>query len=314
MRASRRTVLLGGLGFAVAACGPGTYPGPDRGLVVAAGEPGGFYVEFGQLLAAQIGAVEPDLRCEVVATAGSADNLGRVRDGSADLALVLADVASSAHAGEAPFTEPSPLRAIGRVYENYMQLVVLADSPVWTVTDLSGGRISLGADGSGAAIFGERLLAATGLVAGVDHRPLAEAITALEGGTIDALLWSGGVPTPALAALAARRPIRLVETVAQLPAMQAAHGSAYERVAVPEGGYGAARAVPTIGVPNLLVSAPWLPDEVADAIARVLVSRAPSLVPPQALGTQYLDQRSLVTTGRVPLHPGAATAYRDLRG
>jgi uncharacterized protein len=37
-------------------------------------------------------------------------------------------------------------------------------------------------------------------------------------------------------------------------------------------------------------------------------------VPPQALGTQYLDQRSLIATAPLPMHPGAAAAYRDLRG
>jgi uncharacterized protein len=37
-------------------------------------------------------------------------------------------------------------------------------------------------------------------------------------------------------------------------------------------------------------------------------------VPDQALGTQYLDVRSLIDTGKVPLHPGAATEYRRLHG
>jgi hypothetical protein len=44
------------------------------------------------------------------------------------------------------------------------------------------------------------------------------------------------------------------------------------------------------------------------------VAAAPALVPEPALGTQYLDQRSLIGTGDVPLHPGAVAAYRDLHG
>lgn len=211
MRMSRRAVLRAGAGFGVAGiagCGAG---GPAGRLRIAAGEPGGFYVEFADLLAGQLSDAAPDLDVRVVTTGGSADNLASLSARRADLGLVLADVAAAAVAGSAPFRQPAAIRAIGRVYENYMQLVVLRDSPIRTVTELTGRRISLGANGSGAAIFGDRLLAATGMTAVVDHRPLTEAVTELAAGRIDALLWSGGVPTPALATLSERHPIRLVD-------------------------------------------------------------------------------------------------------
>lgn len=313
-RPPRRSFLRLCIVLAATGCSAGEYDGPPRTLRIAAGEPGGFYNEFAQLLAAELDQAESDLAAEVVATTGSVANLDLVRDRSADLGLTLADVASSAAEGESPFPAKLPLRAIGRVYENYMQLVVAADSPIRSVADLAGRRISLGANGSGAAVFGDRLLRASGVSARASHHPLAEAVDALAAGRIDALLWSGGVPTPALAALDEHRPIRLVAMTGQLAALQSAHGPVYERVLVPDGGYGHPGTVATIGVPNLLVTDPTLPDDVAAAIARLLVRRAPRLVPPQALGTQYLDQRSLIATGRVPMHPGAAAAYRDLRG
>jgi hypothetical protein len=37
-------------------------------------------------------------------------------------------------------------------------------------------------------------------------------------------------------------------------------------------------------------------------------------VPEQALGTQFLDARSLIGTTTIPLHPGAAETYRVLHG
>jgi hypothetical protein len=49
-------------------------------------------------------------------------------------------------------------------------------------------------------------------------------------------------------------------------------------------------------------------------VARTLVAAAPDLVPESALGTQYLDQRSLIGTGEIPLHAGAVAAYRALHG
>ena len=300
-RPTRRTFLTLTAALLTAAC----TDSPQATLRVAAGEPGGFYKEFAELLANELPAT-------VLSTTGSVANLDLVRDGGADLALTLADAAAAAYAGRTPFTTPVPLRAIGRVYENYMQLVVPADSPAQSITDLAGHRISLGAKGSGAALFGNRMIDRSGITAEVDHRPLAEAVAELATGSVDAILWSGGVPTPALAELHRIRPIRLLDLTDQLAALQAEHGPVYERVAVPDGGYG--HPVDTIGVPNLLVTHRDLPDDVAGAVARVLVTRASRLVPPQALGTQYLDQRSLIATAPLPMHPGAAAAYRDLRG
>jgi hypothetical protein len=49
-------------------------------------------------------------------------------------------------------------------------------------------------------------------------------------------------------------------------------------------------------------------------VVTTLVRAAPDLVPAAALGTQYLDQRWLISTAEVPLHPGAAATYRHLHG
>jgi uncharacterized protein len=314
MRYGRRTFLALAATALTASCSTEDYEGPPRTLRIAAGERGGFYKEFAELLARQLAEAEGDLDAEVLESTGSITNLEQLSSGHADLGLTLVDAAAAAFEGAPPFRRAIPLRAIGRVYENYLQLVVLADSPVRSVTDLDGRKISLGATGSGAALTGGRLLAVSGVDAVVDHHLLADAVGNLAAGRIDALFWSGGVPTPALAELNDSHPIRLVDLTHHLRDMQDEHGLMYQRVAVPDSGYGHPGSVATIGVANLLVASASLPDQVADAVARTLIERASRLVPPQALGTQYLDRRSLITTAPVPLHPGAARAYRELRG
>jgi TRAP transporter TAXI family solute receptor len=308
-RVSRRALLRGLVAAPlVAGCTSGA-AGP---LALAAGEPGGFYVEFGELLAAALRAA--GLPVTVVGTGGSVENIAQLRDGAAALGLALTDIALAARNGGEPFGEPVPLQAIGRVYENYMQLVVRAEDPATSTADLAGRPVSLGAVGSGAAVFGDRLLAAAGIAADVTRRPLRDAVDALESGSADALLWSGGVPTPALAELAARRPVRLLPLADHLPQLQSRHGGVYGPATVPANAYGPAGPVPTVGVANLLVCTPGLPADTADAVARTLVAAAPDLVPESALGTQYLDQRSLIGTGEIPLHPGAVAAYQRLHG
>ncbi|WP_158842137.1 TAXI family TRAP transporter solute-binding subunit [Saccharothrix deserti] len=294
-----RRVFLLGLACLSAGCTSGA---PSGELAIAAGERGGMYFDFATLLAEQL----TDVRGRVLETEGSLANLALLADGQAQVALTLADSARVADPG-------LELRALGRVYENYLQLVVREDDPARLPADLAGRTVSLGAEGSGASLSGERMLVALGLrnSVRVEHLRIADAAQALADRRIDALLWSGGVPTPTLARLSGIRLLPLAELV---PGLRAAHGSVYEQVPVPAGVYGATREVPTIGVANLLVCRASMPDAVAAAITRTLISRAAALVPQQALGTQFLDVRSLIGTAGLPLHPGAATTYQDLHG
>lgn len=286
----------------LAACGtPATAP-----LVIAAGEVGGFYLEFAQLLAEALR--EARVPATPVSTEGSVSNIELLARGRAELGLTLADVALDARARN------DDLLTLGRVYENYMQVVVRAEDPITTVADLDGRAVSLGAPGSGAAMFGDRLMAVARVRPVVSRRALAAAVESLGSRAVDALLWSGGVPTPALANLARRRPIRLLPLDAELPALRVRYGHVYGLATVPAGLYGATGAVATIGVSNLLVARGVLPDQTASTVVETLVGAAPRLIPASAVGTQFLDQRSLIDTGDVPLHPGAVAAYRELHG
>lgn len=324
----RRTALRAALGSAAVAVLGGALtgdvsrqrPGPGGVLRFATGEPTAFYEAFGRLLAAEVEAAYPRLQCRVRTTAGSVANIELLREGRADLALVLTDTARAAQ-GTALFPHPVPLRAIGRVYETYLQFVVRADSPVREVSDLAGHSVSLGAAGSGAAELGERVLHAAGLSPGTDvpvlHLPLADAAEAMRAGSVDALLVAGGVPLPVLSELDTRPGLRFLPLAGLLPRLgdrDARAGSGLEEVSLPPGAYRGAGGVATIGVSNLLVCRPDLPRTVVDALTRLLVLRAAALVPGNAVGTQFLDVGSLIGTGGIPLHPGAEAAYRALHG
>ncbi|MFC9125648.1 TAXI family TRAP transporter solute-binding subunit [Streptomyces sp. NPDC057099] len=326
---TRRTALRAALGVAgtgllagsAAADARRADSGPQGELRIATGETDGFYAAFGRLLAAQVTAAYPRLSCEVVSSEGSVDNVRLLQARRADVAPALSDIAWAAYGGTPPFGRRVPLRAIGRVYENYVQLAVRADAPLHTVTDLAGRTVSLGAAASGGAVLGDRLLRVAGLTPGTDvrvrHLLMPEAARAMRAGTIDALLVAGGVPLPVLSWLDTDPGIRLLPLSGLLPRLRAGlgpAGSGLEAVSVPARAYRRTPEVPTIGVANLLLCRPGLPAPVAAALTHVLVRRAARLVPVPALGTQFLDARSLISTGAVPLHPGAVAAYRELHG
>lgn len=307
----RESILRRGIGrrgfLALAAAGIAGCAPNGRGATVrlASGEVGGFYYAFAGLLglaAEHLG----DVQIDRVTTSGSQDNLSLLARGEVDAALTLADSLPE---------NPGRVSALGRVYENYLQLVVRADSPIGSVADLRGTRVSLGAEGSGAALTGERILRVAGLDPAVDvavsHRPLAEAVAALTAGQVDALLWAGGVPT-ALLAVPGR--MRLLDMGDLAAPMRERFGPVYDSVAVPADAYPGAAAVHTIGVANLLLAANSMPEEIAASLVELLVWHADALVPTEAAGTQFLDGRSLVSTGPLPLHPGAAGVYRRWHG
>jgi TRAP transporter TAXI family solute receptor len=313
---TRRTLCKAGIAAAAAVatgCGAEVYAGPDRAITIAGGQPGALYLEFARVLARELNAAAPGLRCTAVASGGSVANIDLLRSGRADLAMSQSDISLAAVAGESPFAAKAPVRGIGRMYEDYLQLVVRHDSPVRAVSDLQGRTVSLGAVGSGTAIFGERLFSTAGVRVTRRFQPLDEAAASLKRRQVDAVLWSGGVPTPLLATLHRDVGIRLVPIAEALPALREKYGFAYQQANIPAGGYGMG-GMPTIGVANLLLCAKDLPDDVAAAVTTTLVDRAARLVPEQALGAQFLDRRTLIGLFGVPMHPGAASAYRRLHG
>ncbi|MEU4342674.1 TAXI family TRAP transporter solute-binding subunit [Nocardia sp. NPDC023852] len=332
----RRGFLALAVAAGVAGCGP---RGAGVTVRLASGEVGGFYHAFAGLLGAAA-AKDGGVRIERVTTAGSQANLALLARGEVDAALALSDSVGDgadrvvhpspdhhpSSSRSATLAHPSPdhhpsssrsatLSALGRVYENYLQLVVRSDSPIGAVADLRGARVSLGAEGSGAALTGERILRVAGLDPAADvaisHRPLPEAVTALGDGDVDALLWAGGVPT-ALLEVPSR--MRLVDMGELAAPMRERFGPVYDRVAIPTDAYPGGVAVHTIGVANLLLATAAMPNRVAASVAELLVWQADSLVPTEAAGTQFLDGRSLISTGSIPLHPGAAEVYRRWHG
>ncbi|NUR84932.1 MAG: TRAP transporter substrate-binding protein, partial [Nonomuraea sp.] len=125
-----------------------------------------------------------------------------------------------------------------------------------------------------------------------------------------AFFWSGGVPTPALAALG---DVALVPLDALVPELRRRYGPVYEHAAVPSGAYGGVRQVPTVGTPSYLVCRTSLADDLAFTVTETLFRARDRLQAPSAPGGR-LDERYAIGTGVVPLHPGAARYYRSVYG
>lgn len=306
---SRRTFIAVSAAVLATAC---MRDGHSGGVRLAAGDPGGLYLAFAILLAARFQGNHPDATVEVLPTEGTIDNLGRLRTGQSDMGLALADVAERDRATGPAQTAPL---AVARVYENYLQVIVRDSAAVHQISDLSGTRVSIGPAGSGGAITARVLLEAAGLQDRIDMRryTLGEGLARLADGGVDALVWSGGIPTPAISDLDTRMPLRMLDIGELARAMSDLGRYPYVVHRVPAGAY-VPPSIRSIGVPNLLLCRPDSPTGLVVALVELLATDAAQLVPPYVRGLQYLDTPSMIQTGAIPLHPDAIRAYRRLHG
>ena len=278
----------------------------DR-LTVAGGDTGDVYFALGQALA----GAAPGGR--VLETGGSLDNIRLVAEGRADVGFAAVDAVMLAAHGDAPFTSAHPLAALARLYDDYLQIVVRADSDITQVGDLAGRTVSTGAPGSGTDVVVARVLQTAGrTLRDVKARrlPPAESAEALRSGRLDAFAVTGGLPMPAVQRLSEQRPIRLITLRGQITDLQAQYGELYQPRTVPARTYGVRPEVETLGIATILVVRPDLPERTAYLITKLLFDAKADLVRAHQ-EARRLDRRSALATFPIPLHPGAASYYRD---
>jgi TRAP transporter TAXI family solute receptor len=312
---SRRTVLLAGLwscgGCALAEAGaPGSHHGS---LPIATGVADGVYYQYGQRLAYWISRGLPGVRAPVDSTTGSVDNLRRLSAGRDRLGFVAADAAGAMASG-APGRVP--VRALARLYEDYVHLVVAGSSPVRSIGDLRGRRVSLGSNGSGVDLVARRVLAAAGLQPGKHLTPvgmgLEDSAAGLRQGRIDAFFWSGGLPTAGMTRLAGEMPIRLVPIGTLAPVICARSGPYYRAATIPQGTYPGVEATLTLALANYLVAPASLDEELVRRVTEILI-RERDAIAAGVPSAELLDVRDAVQTDPIPLHPGALRYYRSIK-
>jgi len=131
-------------------------------------------------------------------------------------------------------------------------------------------------------------------------------------GSIDALFWSGGLPTPGITDLltTSGSQVEFLDITSVLPEMQKIN-PVYEVAPIPAATYKQAADVPTIVVPNVLLVKDDLDPNVACVLTKTLFDRKQQLEQANAAAKEItLDNAR--KTDPIPLHRGAAKALDDL--
>ncbi|HET9368778.1 MAG TPA: TAXI family TRAP transporter solute-binding subunit [Vicinamibacterales bacterium] len=315
-------VLLVLLLSAAAACGGSseTARPATRFLSIGTGGTGGVYYPYGGAIARVVTAGIPGVQVTAEVTAASVDNLKLMQLGKVDLALTTADTLAEAQAGTGPFAASSigSIRTVATLYTNFTHVVVLRSAGFRTVADLKGKIVSVGAPGSGTELIADRVLEAAGLDPRKDivrhSLGVSESAGAMKDGKLDAFIWSGGVPTPAVQDLAATpgMTIALLPQADLLPALEQKYTRQIYRMAfLPPGAYrGVDAEIPVVGVTNFLVASSQLDEPLVYDIVRILFAQQAALIAahPEA---RHLAVPTGPDVSPAPFHPGAIRYYKE---
>jgi len=291
--------------------------GADTRIGIATGNSTGVYFSLGNALAEQIStATDGKVKATAAETGASVQNIQQLVAGTYQLAFSLADTAADAVEGTGSFDVKQPVQALSRIYPNYTQVIARTGSGITSIADMRGKRVSTGSPGSGTEVIANRLLEAAGLDPRSDvaaqRLDLTKTVDGVKDGSIDALFWSGGLPTPGITDLltTAREEVAFIDITPQLPKMQEI-SPAYEQGVIPAATYGQPSDVKTIVVPNVLLVRDDFDANLACVLTKTLFDRKPQLeqVVGAAKGISLDNARD---TDPVPLNRGAQRALDDL--
>jgi uncharacterized protein len=298
---------------------------------IGAAATAGSFFEIGGVLAAAISKPAGSLPCEqggscgvpglvavAQATQGSVENLRMVASDQIESGIAQSDIVSWAFAGTGVFADAGPikkLRAIASLFPESLHVVVRGAGPVETLADLKGKRISLGQTGSGTLADARIVLGAIGLTEQdllPEYLRSGTAAADISDGSLEGFFLIGGVPIPAVRALAATTPIRLILIPDAVLSQMRQHG-AYDRSVIPPDTYpGVGTETATVGFHALWIVSSDASDDLIFAITKALWSEGTQrlLDAHDPIGKNVRLEHALDGLS-VPLHPGAMRFYRE---
>ncbi len=303
---SAALVLMASAGFAA----------DTKHLTMGTGGTAGVYYPLGGAISQTLSSKSGDMYSITAQTTGaSGENMRLIDAGEVDLAILQNDVAHSAYNGLAPFkTKLGKVRAIARLYPEYLHVVASTDSGVKQFADFKGKKVSVGARGSGNEVNCRQIFEFYGLdYKNVDpvFLPYGETADQFKDRAVDGFVFTIGTPNPAIQDITTSQEVTFVpldgkpsdEIVAKFPYLV--------KDAIPANTYkGQTAPVPTLSVQAILVVSEDMSDEDAYRITKLLFENTDSIGKAHNKGNEIKIEKALdgIT---IPFHPGAEKYLKE---
>lgn len=317
------SILCGLVVALIAGCGSGgsDTPAPSAAernfLSMGTAPPGGAFFVVGGALAEVLNA-QPQESWSITAeaTSGSQENIRRLVTGELDFGLSNAAITYFAVRGTEGWDREYPVRTVMTLAPNIALFLTKAGSPVKTIRDLRGKRVTIGPAGAGFEYFVGPLLAAHG-VTYQDFTPLnvtqTTAVDMLSDGAADAVFIGGAIPTASITQASASMPIRFVPFDEAAAKKLAADYIFFDHATIPANTYkGQTSDFATLDVGSMhLITSAMQDEDLVYRVTKALYENRAQVVQRHAAGNA-INPKNVVRDSGTEFHPGAIRYYREI--
>ncbi|MGD9181919.1 MAG: TAXI family TRAP transporter solute-binding subunit [Desulfobacterales bacterium] len=284
-------------------------------ISIGTGGTGGIYYPYGGGVAEIWTKYAPGIKAVAEVTGASVENVKLAHKGETVIGEVMGDVAVAGLEGLSKFKgKKHNILSLAIMYPNLLQVVTLKKSGITNIEEVQGKNISSGSPGSGTNFMAETVFKALGipLDSYKDSRlSFTESANALRDGTIEVGVWSVGPGTSSILDLATTHDIHIINFTPEQQKKILAVNKEYSAVDLAGGVYrGVDKAVPTIGVWNVMICQASLKTDLVYKLAKALYEHQDYLlkIHPSA---SYTTPENAVKYSPIPLHPGTIKYLKE---
>ena len=282
-------------------------------ITVATGPTSGIYYPIGGAFANVLSSA--GYKTSTQATGASVENINLITQDDAELAISMQDSVVQAYEGFGAFSEAKPeLRAMMRLWPNYVQLVTVKSTGIKSVEDLRGKKVGVGAPNSGVELNARMIFEAYGMTyadAKVDYLSYGEAIDQMKNGLCDAAFVTSGLPNATVSELAFSYDMVIVpiegagrdNLIAKYPFFAAS--------TIPAGTYNNEEDVQSVFVYNIMLVSNSLSDEMVYDMLDCIFDDIDAIKASHNTANKNIDITFGVTDLKIPLHNGAAKWWKE---
>ena len=290
----------------------------DRGsefVTVGTGPTSGIYYPIGGAFATALKDYGYDTSAE--ATNASGANIQLILDGDCEIAIAMQDAVMQAYTATGAYEgkeAASDLRALMRLWPNYVQLVTTANTGIKSVNDLKGKRVGVGAPNSGVEINARMILNAYDIT--YDditpfYLPYGEAIDNMKNGQCDAVFVTSGIPNATVTELGVSYDMVVVPIDGEGREKLISEYPYYSKTVIPADTYNNKEDVEGVFVYNIMLVRKDLSDEMVYDMLVGIFQNIDTIKASHNAANKNIDITFGVGDIQLPLHDGAAQFWKD---
>ena len=284
-------------------------------VTVGTGPTSGIYFPIGGAFAEALKAYGYQTSAEATNATGA--NIQLMLDQDAEIAIAMQDAVMQAYTATGAYEgqeAATGLRALMRLWPNYVQLVTTANTGIKSVEDLKGKRVGVGAPNSGVEINARMVLDAYGITYDditPDYLAYGEAIDNMKNGQCDAVFVTSGLPNATVMELGTQYDMVVVPIDGAGRDKLVSDYPYYAKSVIPANTYNNTEDVEGVFVYNIMLVREDLSDAMVYDMLEGIFANISTIKASHNAADKNIDITFGVDDIQLPLPPGAEAFWKD---